>query len=98
MEAIILNYLKEKRELVESRFNSLGENACISKKDFFQIVFDRFENISKVMLNKILKDNYKFIYELNKAIEIAEYKAHEASRRSNYNMMIRNQRTGVYNG
>ena len=45
------------------------------------------------MLNKILKDNYKFIYELNKAIEMAEYKAHEASRRSNYNMMIRNQKT-----
>ena len=98
MEAIILNKLKDNKEKVEIRFNELNENAVISKKDFFQIVFDYFENMSKVMTNKILKSEIVFFQQLYKSIENAEYKAHESSRRSNYNMMVRNQRTGVYNG
>ena len=98
METLFLNTLKEKRTLVENRFNSLSENAVISKKDFFQIVFDYFENMSKIMIGKCTKSSIVMIRELNKAIESAEYKAHEVSRRNNYNMMVRNQRTGIYNG
>lgn len=98
METLFLNTLKENRTLVENRFNSLSDNAVISKKDFFQIVFDYFENMSKVMIGKCTKSSIVMIKELNKAIESAEYKAYEVSRRNNYNMMVRNQKTGIYNG
>lgn len=98
MEATILDNLKENKGMVENRFNSLNENAIISKKDFFQIVFDHFENLSKVMTNKILKTSSIFVRELNVAVNKAETKAHEISRKNNYKMMVNNQRSNNYNG
>lgn len=98
MNETILNKLKESRTNVEIRFNELNETAIITKKDFFNVVFNYFENMSKVMVNKTLKSDTVFFQQLYKAIESAEYKAHEISRRNNYNMMVRNQKTGVYNG
>ena len=98
MEAKILNNLKENKGMVENRFNSLSENAISSKKDFFQIVFDHFENLSKIMTNKILKSENVFFQQLNVAVEKAEIKAHEISRKNNYKMMVNNQRSNNYNG
>jgi hypothetical protein len=98
MEATILNNLKENKGMVENRFNSLNENAIISKKDFFQIVFDHFEGLSKVMTNKVLKSFTVFVAQLNVAVEKAESKAHEINRENNYKMMVNNQRTNNYNG
>jgi hypothetical protein len=50
------------------------------------------------MINKSLKSNTLFATELHKACEKAEYKAHEVNRKSNFNMMIKNQKTNTYNG
>jgi hypothetical protein len=98
METLFLNTLKENRTLVENRFNSLSMNASITKKDFFQIVFDYFEKMSKVMIAKCTKSEIVMIQQLNKAINMAENKAHEESKKRNYFMMVRNQRTSIYNG
>jgi len=98
MNETILNKLKESRTNVEIRFNDLNETAIITKKEFFDVVFNYFENMSKIMVNKILKSDTVFFQQLYKAIESAEYKAHELSRKNNYKMMVRNQITGVYNG
>lgn len=96
MDATILTNLKDNRGVVESRFNEL--NVVFSKQDFFKVVFDHFETLSKIMINKILKSNTLFATELHKACEKAEYKAHEGNRKSNINMMIKNQKTNTYNG
>ncbi len=80
MNDLILNMLTKNRIMVENRFNEMvalnervGFPIINSKKFFFKVVFEHFENLSKVMVNKILKSEFAFIRELNKAVEKAEY-------------------------
>ena len=86
MNEVIKAQLIEKRNIVEERFNEMVENhekvntltrsytpMITSKKFFFQVVSDHFENMSKVMVNKCLKSENRFYQELYKAIDKAKY-------------------------
>jgi hypothetical protein len=90
MNAEILNNVKAKREVVETRFESmvaqatrLNKNYITSKKFFFEVVANHFENMSTVMTNKCLKSINVFNAEFFKAIEKAEYACAKPERNNN---------------
>ena len=80
MNPQILNLLKENRSEVDSTYNKMVELAnrrgfhyITNKKFFFQIVFDYFEKISKIKINRCLNNEMYFLGEFRLAIEKAEY-------------------------
>lgn len=99
MEEIILNKLKEHRQTVEERYKSfvrISEMAkskyISSKKFFFQVVFNHFDELSKTMVNKIINGSYYvFSKELTKALDKAEYVCKKPERED-----IKNERMKYY--
>ena len=90
MNTTILEMLKANRTMVENRYDEMmklnsytGMPIIESKKFYFEVVFNYFDTMSKVKVNRCLKsDNkyYNFIYELNKAIDAADYAVNKPSR------------------
>ncbi|NCB85379.1 MAG: hypothetical protein EOM44_12940 [Bacteroidia bacterium] len=91
MNAAILNQLKEKRQAVVNAYNAMvsdvekyGKKYNTSESFFFTVVANHFEEMSTVMVNKIIRGGSVVFYrELYKAIEKAEYAAAKAERENN---------------
>jgi hypothetical protein len=91
MNAAILEMLKERRQMVSNRFESMVAQATrmnkkyiLDQKFFFTVVANHFENMSVVMTNKILKGgSVFFLRELNKAVDAAEYACAKGERNEN---------------
>jgi hypothetical protein len=96
MNSQILESLKGNRQMVENRYNGMIKNSqltgssCIaSKKFFFEVVASHFENMSSVMVNKVIKGGHiVFVRELNKAVESAEYSCAKPAREYNKQFFI----------
>lgn len=81
MNAIILETLKEHRQIVVDRYNEMiKENDLVgdfriirSDKFFFKVVFDHFDTLSKVIENRVLRSENDFFTQLYKAIDKATY-------------------------
>ena len=90
MNAQILDNVKAKREVVETRFEAMVNQAArlnksyiTSKKFFFEVVANHFENMSTVMVNKCNKSINVFNAEFYKAIEKAEFACAKPERNNN---------------
>lgn len=90
MNAQILENVKANREVVETRFEAmiaqaarLNKKYITSKKFFFEVVANHFENMSTVMVNKCNKSINVFNSEFFKAIEKAEFACAKPERNNN---------------
>jgi hypothetical protein len=90
MNTKILDMLKENRTVVENRFEEMIRDSkrtdskiIDSKKFFFQVVFNYFEDMSTIMINKALKNEIVFYRLLNTSIEKAEYACSKPAREEN---------------
>ena len=90
MNTEILNQLKERREIVISRFEKMvqsaekrGSEIINNQNFFFQVVANHFEEMSNVMVNKCLISSVKFGEQFYKAIEKAEYACAKPAREAN---------------
>lgn len=90
MNTKILELLKNKRNIVEEQFGIMvredtrdGSYFISSKKFFFQVVYNHFDEFSTIMTNKCLKSEYKFNTEFWKAIDKAKYACAKPAREAN---------------
>ena len=91
MKPEILTLLKENRNSVEEAYsarvehlNRLGSAPSLSKKEYFEVVFNYFEDASKVKEGRILKSNVFFFRYLSEAIEQADRAMGAQFRRDNF--------------
>lgn len=90
----IKNQLVAKRDRVEAAYSEMiarhqmmmsyiEDRIITSKKFFFEVVADHFEKMSKVKINKCLKDEVWMIMEIQAAIDKAKYACAKPQRELN---------------
>ncbi|DBA55479.1 hypothetical protein [Porphyromonas gingivalis] len=91
MKPEILNLLKGNRNNVEDAYSKSFEHICrlgstpsLSKKEYFEVVFNYFEGAGKVKEGRMLKSIASFFRYLSEAIEQADRAMGANLRRDNF--------------